>query len=458
MNLLAKKLSIKNILKPGLMILIPVFFGCETQNDLGIKYGLDTDANVKFVEFTLPATNVYIDSLRTDGENRILVGSYTDPLTGSVSAEGYFQFSYEKGPMPRAKKATTDTLKLDSILLFLESDKIIPQRGVSYQEFDLYDLQDTLNSSAIYLSNLKQIPGSQIGTYSSSIDAATDTLYTIKFETTYAQSFFDQLSDIAEDESQSISTTVFKSLGIVPGASSESIASLNLLSDTSRLIVYSSPVDPEAKDTTYLTYFKLTGKNYSHLERNRSGSSYDGITEKSDFDLSDGQTMFSPLSGISTSFSIDILEDFFSENPNILINNADVVFDFEAEDYVDTLVNFMNYFRKANKEIFGPAIQSNPFGNIVMADNGYLGQQSNPATGRLSVDKEQILFTSTLFYQQLYNGFLSTGSLSLLNSTTGKRIPISELVLISPVDVTLHRTIFKQNGVKLRLYYTEVDQ
>ena len=81
MNLLARAKSIKNILKPGLIILIPVFFGCETQDDIGVQYELDSDANVKYVEFDLPATNIYLDSLRTDGENRILVGLQNDPLT-----------------------------------------------------------------------------------------------------------------------------------------------------------------------------------------------------------------------------------------------------------------------------------------------------------------------------------------------------------------------------------------
>ena len=92
MNLLAKKLSLRNILKPGLMILIPVFFGCDTQDDLGIQYDLGSDANVKFVEFTLPASNIYLDSLRTDGENRILVGKFSNQC-GINSLPNYKYFT-----------------------------------------------------------------------------------------------------------------------------------------------------------------------------------------------------------------------------------------------------------------------------------------------------------------------------------------------------------------------------
>ncbi|WP_370090077.1 DUF4270 family protein [Ekhidna sp.] len=454
---MAKKLSIKNMLKPGLMLLIPVFFGCETQNDLGIKYGLDTDANVKFVEFTLPATNVYIDSLRTDRENRILVGKHFDPLTGGVSAEGYFQFSYEKGPLPRGVNESSDTIKLDSIIVTFETGATIPQRGDTYIEFDLYELQDTLENGAIYLSNLQQATGSMIGSYSKSINVALDTLFRIKLDNIYAQEIFSQIGDIAEDDSKTISTSVFKSLGIISGSSSESIASMNLLSDTSRMIIFSSPVDPDAKDTTYLTYFRLSGKHYTYLDRNRLGSGYDGITEKSDFALSNGQTIIDPLAGISTSFSIKELEEFFKENERILINNAITSFEFISEDNRDTLVSFMSYFRKADKGIYGPAILSNPFGNIVMSDNGYLGRESLPAVATLNSNKSEILFPSTLFYQQLLNVY-DAGTLTFINPSTGASIQIDDLVLLSSESTSLQRTIFKPNGIKLRLYYTEVDQ
>ena len=94
MSLLAKDISFKKILKPGLIILISVFFSCDTQEDPGIQYELESNADVKLVEFVLPTSNVYIDSLRTDEENQILVGVKDDPITGSVRAESYFQLFY----------------------------------------------------------------------------------------------------------------------------------------------------------------------------------------------------------------------------------------------------------------------------------------------------------------------------------------------------------------------------
>ncbi|MEQ8906373.1 hypothetical protein [Ekhidna sp.] len=458
---MARTLSFKNILKPGLIMLIPVFFGCETQGDFGIKYPLEIDANVKYVEFTLPATNIYLDSLRTDGENRILVGNYSDLLTGSVSAEGYFNFTYEKGPLPSAKSSDSspnppDTLQIDSVVLILETGAIIPQRGNSFQEFAVHELQDSLQNEAVYLSNLKQTVGVQIGAYSKSINVAHDTLYRLKLSDAFKLNLFQKISEVSKDTDQSITSAVFKSIGLVPGTSSESIASFNLASDTSRLIVYTSPSNPSSKDTTYLTYFRISGKNYTYLDRNRSGSSFAGIEENEDFDLPNNQTLIDPLSGISTAFSLHQLEDFFRDNRRILINNTFVSFEFEAENNRDTLVSFMNFFRKKDKSIFGAATVRNSFDNLVMSDNAYFTFQSDPARGVLNYSKEEISISSTLFYQQLHRQ--SQDSLSYLVPTTGVVKPINELVLISIGDVTLQRTIFKENGIKLGIYYTEVDQ
>lgn len=443
------------------MILIPVFFGCETGDDLGIQYDLGSDADVKFQEFTLPATNIFIDSLRTDVESRVLVGSYTDALTGTTTAEGYFNIFYEEGPLP-TKKATSsepnpeDTLKLDSIVVMFESNVSIPRAGTAVQEFSLFELEDSLQTTAIYLSRLKQNPINLMGTYSSrTIDTETDTLYRIKLDGTYAQTFFDLLSDIATDTTKSISTTTFKSLGVIPGPSSTGITSLNLVSDTTRMIVYSSPVNNN--DTTYLTSFQFNGKRYSYLDRNRTGSSFDGINEFENFDLPDGRTILDPLAGIHAVFNVSVLEDFFNQNRNILINNATLEMDYDSEVERDTLYNFMNYFRKPAGNIFGPAIVGNPFENIIMTDNGYLSRQSDPATSGLNSEK-QIILPSTLFYQLFYSNSVKNDGLTFQSPTSDLLIPINDLVTIAPVSLSLQRAILKRDGVKLKIYYTEVNR
>ncbi len=469
MNLLVtKKRVIRNSLKLSFILLHLFFLSCNEEIDLGIKYKLDENgANVKFIEFVLPATNIFLDSLRTDGEDRVLIGNYSDPLTGSVEAEGYFQFLYEKGELPRAKETTTttssDTLKVDSVIVIFETASSIPEIDPSFQDFRLYELQNNLVSNLVYLSNLQQPTETEIGSFSRTINGATDNIYRFKLTNDYAQSFYNELSDIAGDSDKNIVTATFKSLGIIPGPLSERISSINLLSDTARMIVYSSSINPQVNNR-YLTYFRFFGKNYTYLNRDRTSSSFSGILPNQDisilnrdFDLPSGKTIIDPLSGINTAYSIDSIANFFKQNRNILINSAVIAFEFEDESNRDTLIDFTNYFRRADNSINGGGQSSDPFGSIILIDDAYLSLfAATVSRGFLNTNKDEILLPGTFFYDQLYREFLKGDSLAFLVPTSNALIPIDEFVTLTSVNVTLQRTIFKKDGIKLRLFYTEI--
>ena len=93
MTLLAKKL---NFLKSGLVILlVPFFFACDDPNALGVE--LDDDSaktQVKVIDFTLPVQTVVIDSLLTEGQGGIAVGSVTgDSIVGNLKTIGITEYS-----------------------------------------------------------------------------------------------------------------------------------------------------------------------------------------------------------------------------------------------------------------------------------------------------------------------------------------------------------------------------
>ena len=137
MNLSDRIKKIKLFIKPGLIVLIPVFLGCDAAEDFGTQFDLNTNIIVNLIEFDLPATNLYIDSLRTDGENKLIVGSYNDPLTGNVTAEGYFQFRFLRGVRPG------DSLIFDSLNLIVQTSSILPLDTDSNLEIDVFEIKDT---------------------------------------------------------------------------------------------------------------------------------------------------------------------------------------------------------------------------------------------------------------------------------------------------------------------------
>jgi len=442
MNLLARFRRFKRFFKPGLIVLIPVFLGCDAAEDLGTEFDLNTNIDVKLTQLDLPSSNLYIDSLRTDGEDRLIVGTYNDPLTGRVTAEGYFQFRFQRGFMPG------DSLQYDSIQLVLATGQVLPLIGASPIDIDVFEIEDTLINSIIYLATKQETKSRQVGNLTSTV-LSTDELVSLRLDDTYGQEIFDFLKDFPD----SVNTHFFKGLALSSGATNQSLVSFNTAADTSRLRVYMTG------DTTYFAEFNIQPSLHTNIVRDRSGSPFSGIQEKQTFDLAgDDRTVLDPLAGITTTFKVDALETFFADNPNILINST--IIDFKDDGFAarDTLQGFHLYFRRPDGGIFGPAIVQNSFANIVMADQGYLSGSSAPAAVRYNTDTDMYLVRPTLFFQSMYNNYLNSGNLVYVEPLRGDTIQISEIVLISQTEMTLGQTVFSNNGIKLRIFYTDVDQ
>lgn len=442
MNLLGRIKKIKHFLKPGLIVLIPVFLGCDAAEDLGTEIDLNSNIDVQLAELDLPSTNFYIDSLRTDGEQRLLVGTYDDPLTGRVTAEAYFQFDFERGFLPG------DSLQYDSIQLVLATSDILPLSGSSPLEIDVFEIEDTLIQNVIYLATKQETKSRPVGNLTSSV-SSDDDLVALRLDDTYGQEIFDFLNDFPD----SVNTHFFKGLALSNGASNGSLISFNTAADTSKLRVYMTG------DTTYFAEFGIEPSLHSNVIRDRSSSPFSAIQEKQTFDLpGDGRTILDPISGITTSFNVDGLETFFAENPNILINTTIIDFNTEGFTSRDTLQGFHMYFRQADGGIFGPAIVQNSFANIVMADQGYLTGSSTPAAVQYNSETDMYLVRPTLFFQSMYNNYLNIGDLVYIEPLRGDTIEISDIILVNPIEMTLRQTIFDNNGIKLRIFYTEVNQ
>jgi len=463
MSLLDRILSIKQKLKPGIIFLIPVFLGCETSEDIGVQYDLDSDANVKFIEFTLPSSNTYIDSLRTDSENRILIGNYSDDLVGSVSAESYFTIRYFDGTLPNSR--IEDDFIYDSVRFSFAAPSSVPnQTGI--QSFNLHVLEDTLEN-LVYLRTKSEVLGDMVGTYETEV-TANDTLFA---NFLLDDAFGNQLFESASELSTLTASTDWPSMAISPVAESNILSQISLNNDTTRVFLYITHPngaieevvgnDTTFKDTTYVARFSMAPSSgvyphYVNLTRDRSGSQFSGATENEDFDLPDGRTILDVSSGITTTYTISELSSFFDENETIIINNASILFQFEENSDQERLNNYYSFFYR-NNDFFAPGIVENSFNSLIMSDNAFLRGQNIPAVSQLNDDEDGILINSTLFFQTLYRNYQNSGILEIENPITETLSPVEEFVLIGTSDVSLRRTIFSSGGVKLRIYYTEVD-
>ncbi len=452
MNLLDSIKKLIRFFKPGSILLIPVFLGCDAANDLGTQFDLDTNIDVTLVELDLPATNVFIDSLRTDGEDRLVVGTFDDPLTGRITTETYFQYAFQRGFLPG------DSLEFDSVQITLSTVNILPILGPSNLDIDIYELEDTLINGVVYLATKQEMKARKVGNLTTSIKS-TDEEIAFKLDDSYGREIFDILNN--KPDTVGTANLFFKGLALSSGVTNESLVSFDARADTSKLRVYMTG------DTTQFAEFSIQTSLHTYVVRDRSSSPFSGIVEKEDFDLvGDGRTVLDPLAGITTSFNIEALKTFFDDNPNVLINTT--ILDFAAEDLVarDTLQGFHIFFRKPNGGIFGPGIVLNPFSNVVMTDQGYLSRNSIPAPIAFNPNTDQYIVTPTLFFQSLYNNFqnwkdendgMAPEDLFYVDPVQRDTVKISDMILINPNEMTLQQAIFQDSGIKLRVFYTDVN-
>lgn len=426
---------------------------------MGIEYGLDTNVNVKFAEFTLPVTNLYIDSLRTDIENRIFVGKHTDDLFGTVHTEGYMALSY-RGGLPNFE---TD-FRYESANIILQSRLGIPSQTSFLQGLEAFVLGDTLQTGVVYLASNVQRKERRIGSAEASF-VPNDTIY---FNIGLTREFGSELFNYMKTLS-TLFNQPWPSIAISSTARSEGINIVNLLADSTSLFI--SIYDPVQvvngdtvfhelngesvpKDTTYVGSFMLSSIYYSSVDR--SAATYSTVKRNVDFTLSDGKTYIDPLYGISTAFDIEQLNSFFQSRENIIFNNATISFEFENETARDVLPNFYVFFRKEDG-FFGPASVLNSFQNLIISDQGYLDNRAIPVISAFNQDEDRINVLTTLFFQRLYVSYQENRELVFEDFLLDDSFPLSKFVLISQDNVTLQRTIFRQNSVNLKVYYTEVD-
>ena len=444
MNWLASSTNFLKYLKPGLIALIPVFFGCDTAEDVGTQFNLETNVGVEFVEFDLPSTNLYIDSLRTDGEDRILVGSYNDAVSGRITSEGYFQFKFLRGFQPG------DTLTYDSIILTLAASQVLPKVDTREFSVDVFELTDTLINNVIYLGSNEETKTRQVGSFSKPVTASEDSVISFRLNDDYGLEIFNFMSEFPD----STRNRFFNGLALSSGASAESLATFNMQADTSRIRVYMTG------DTTYFAEFDFLSVGYSSVDRDRSTSEFNGITEGTNFDISDGRTVLDPIAGLTTAFSIEPISDFFENNPNVVINTALLDLSHEGFEERDTLTGFRMYFRKDDGGIFGPAISTpqTTFSNIVLTDGSYLNVNNFSAASIVyNRETDQFISNPTLFIQSLYNNYQNSGEIFYREPFNADTVRISDLVLVHPTELTLSRAIFANDGIKLRIFYTNAN-
>ena len=381
-----------------LIILLSFFYiSCDETSEIGIDELLSDQKNkikVHYVEIPLNTSNIYLDSVRTD-EGDVYFGKYSNSIFGDVNSIAYAQFSFQKGdevqPIPGEIAENyylpNESSKLDSAVLYLKFSKVYGAPTFNEQEITISQIQDTLFSSALYTSSRYVEINSAIGQigFTRFKTNNTDTFLTVPISEFYGKFLLNRIVDDVQTV-ELIDQT--RGIAFVPGENNSQLVSFDLDHEDSKLVVFfnnpeeGNAYSPADDSLQYIFRFNspLT-KKYSYYDIDRSSSdlsSIDGINTNEKFNIQN-KIYWQSATGIYPVINLDNFHSFLDTASNIVLNKVEII-----TGPIDNVNSFIPpskslYYILKNNRLNPVGIISNPEENVVMKDNAYYSDESDPA-------------------------------------------------------------------------------
>lgn len=443
-------------LKPGLAILlIPFFFACNDPNDLGLE--LEPDENpfsLNDTTFTLPASTIYIDSLRTDHFNVTAFGKYQDSIYGEIKAISYNQYNVHGGSLP-----DNDSLEYQSVNIILKINAVRSNSLLNNQLVNIYKAKDTLFRQAVYLSN-RSTPYEDEPIGSHTIGFPSDSIVSIPLSDEFGQSLYRRLKLATTDDDYKDSLTNntfhFDPLVFVPGEDNNTLYSFNLSPDT--VGIYVNMVNSFTGATSSFS-FDFRDAHYVELQRDITGSQkLSNLTGDFEESKASSRTYLDMLAGVYTKIDLQPVLNFIDQQDNLLINLAQISLGVVNTNETGLRpakapIHFLfvkKYTAGADtlKRINGPGsvltqIHSEAFTNAVLNETSYLSrgvQLFSPAYDKDNANYKGII---TMFAQALAD-----------QNASDRDFLAEELVVLNPNPLGLGQTSFRKSEIQVTIYYT----
>ena len=442
-----------------LIILLSFFYiSCDETSEIGIDELLSDQKNkikVHYVEIPLNTSNIYLDSVRTD-EGNVYFGKYSNSIFGDVNSIAYAQFSFQKGdevqPIPGEIAENyylpNESSKLDSAVLYLKLSKVYGAPTFNEQEITISQIQDTLFSSALYTSSRYVEINSAIGQigFTRFKTNNTDTFLTVPISEFYGKFL---LNRIIEDVQTVELIDQTRGIAFVPGENNSQLVSFDLDHEDSKLVVFfNNPEEGNAyspADDSLQYVFRFNSpltKKYSYYDIDRSSSdlsSIDGINTNEKFNIQN-KIYWQSATGIYPVINLDNFHSFLDTASNIVLNKVEII-----TGPIDNVNSFIPpskslYYILKNNRLNPVGIISNPEENVVMKDNAYYSDESDPAEHIFdSIVSFSYRGESTVFFQEL-----------ALNN-----ISADELISFPELPNSFDNLVIDKDKIYLKVYYTK---
>ncbi|MEQ9231876.1 MAG: DUF4270 family protein [Cyclobacteriaceae bacterium] len=469
-----------------------LFWGCK--EDVGIELPPDVQrTEVKYAEFTLPVTNVYFDSLRTDSRGVAFLGEYSDEVYGSISSKVFTEYRFKSGDIVDEMTVdkgdfneTIEDITFEKAQLFLDITDALSSTNSIALQVEISTLADSIFAEGLYLRDSEILKNELIQSSTVNFDEIdtvdftnqAEHLVTIDLSTEYSNYI---LSTFEED------SAAMRPLGFVIEPNSGSgLLSIDMTNPSTEigLLMRGRLIDTLGvykKDTLFtavtFTLSSSASNYFTKIDRDRSTSLFASSADKMEIEPVGDFVYLNTLAGLFPRIDLSPFIEFSESESGILFNR--VTLEIAVEENPSFIPHqgfsqfYFSYDRQDKVVINWPSTLPYPsflgtdyLGTIMQRDVRYLGLRSDfsPAiftNQTLSEDGGPRAFVGNevVFWQSVYeNSQDDLKGIKIENRPLIRAflVGVDNLVMVPGQALPLGRNSINKESIKLKVFYTQL--
>lgn len=443
---------------------------CQEPKEIGLDP--TTPVGVFYTDtLTINRSTILFDSVRTNKAAALLVGRYTDPVFGPVTASAYTQLSLG------SQFIVQDSLKVD-----IPASQIVHDSTFLFLQYTYAPVYggDTLQTHEVAVHRLTEdLSRTKNYNYNSSIGYSTQPLGKLAFKPTPGTSayvkipidaaFGKEIVAVANKDAgkaDSIFQQSVKGIALIPGTANPSVLNFGAMGSSSAyttvLQVY---YHIQGKTTVLSQTLMVSGAQgrFNRIVPNRAGTLLSGLKagQATSSTATKGQTFVQPGTGVTTKIQIPGLDDL--KKRRVAINRADLVITPVAAPSAQLDLPPYLVLAEAgaqNQLLRYPStdlIQFAPIGTAVF--NRSISSWYYPQVRSYNTRNKSYTFDMTAYFQTIMSGLTPNNGLLMMTPSTGNLVDVSTGSAANQAPYYLNDRLWRMvldgnASVKVVVFYT----
>jgi len=393
------------------LCLIPAFFyGCKDNGET--KLPVQTSANnlVRTDSFEIKASTVKFDeNLISLNPNAALIGNYTDPIMGKISAYTYFDFTLQREYNNFGTNVIVDSVYLEipfhkylfnKTKLATDTFSVANYIGDTTSNilFEVYRVLESFDADKKYKpSDDLPIESDPIAIVTGGAFPFRDKYFRVKLPISFGEEIIANSGVKNADFREILKGFCIKARSGNTGA----IYSLNLNTSIAKVITYY-----QNNNSTRLNFnLLLSHISFNHISSDRSGTIVAGLdTKEIPSEELGNKSYVQSGTGVMTRFTFSSIEKFVNDHPSVIINKAVLKVPVDPSSYTG-MGNYPNYYVQL--------LETNEDGSILLDENSnytyvpnYLYTLNDTKSGafKLSLENNYYIMDITGYFQDVVLG------------------------------------------------------